>query len=561
MTTTDPRRQPARSAQRVVEALTSHGVEYVFGVPGAKIDAVFDVLADMGPRLVVCRHEQNAAFMAGAIGRLTGTPGVVLVTSGPGTTNLATGLLTATTEQDPIVALCGAVGREDRLKRTHQSMDAAAVMKTVTKFTGEVNDPDNVPEAMANAFRAATTAPYGAAAVILPQDVLAAPTRARIERVLPTPLLGPAPVDLINKAANLIRRAQRPALLVGARGADPQSCAALRALVAATGLPVVETFQAAGMVSHALEDHYLGRVGLFRNQPGDVVVANADVLVTVGYDAVEYDPVLWNADVDRTVVHIDTIPADVDNNYQPILELRGSVSATLDELTPLLSDLVLADGYSSALADQRQVLTDIDEHARSTSSQGHGVNPAALVLALRDGLDDDATVACDIGSVYIYMARHFRVYQPRHLLFSNGQQTLGVALPWAMAASMVRPGTQVVSISGDGGFLFSAQELETATRLGLTFTHVIMRDNTYDMVGFQEVLKYGRKSGVQLGDYDSVSYAQSFGARGYRVATLDEFQTVLKQTLSDDGPSLIDVPVDYSHNTELGAQLHEGAFE
>jgi acetolactate synthase-1/2/3 large subunit len=390
---------------------------------------------------------------------------------------------------------------------------------------------------------------------------LAAPTRARIERVLPTPLLGPAPVDLINKAANLIRQAQRPALLVGARGADPQSCAALRALVATTGLPVVETFQAAGMVSHALEDHYLGRVGLFRNQPGDVVVANADVLVTVGYDAVEYDPVLWNADVDRTVVHIDTIPADVDNNYQPILELRGSVSATLDELTPLLSDLVLADGYSSALAEQRQVLTDIDEHARSASAQGHGVNPAALVLALRDGLDDDATVACDIGSVYIYMARHFRVYQPRHLLFSNGQQTLGVALPWAMAASMVRPGTQVVSISGDGGFLFSAQELETATRLGLTFTHVIMRDNTYDMVGFQEVLKYGRKSGVQLGDYDSVSYAQSFGARGYRVATLDEFQTVLKQTLSDDGPSLIDVPVDYSHNTELGAQLHEGAFE
>jgi acetolactate synthase-1/2/3 large subunit len=561
MTTTDPRRQPARSAQRVVEALTSHGVEYVFGVPGAKIDAVFDVLADMGPRLVVCRHEQNAAFMAGAIGRLTGTPGVVLVTSGPGTTNLATGLLTATTEQDPIVALCGAVRREDRLKRTHQSMDAAAVMKTVTKFTGEVNDPDNVPEAMANAFRAATTAPCGAAAVILPQDVLAAPTRARIERVLPTPLLGPAPAGLISKGANLIRQAQRPALLVGARGADPQSCAALRALVAATGLPVVETFQAAGVVSHALEDHYLGRVGLFRNQPGDVVVANADVLVTVGYDAVEYDPVLWNADVDRTVVHIDTIPADVDNNYQPVLELRGSVSATLDELTPLLSDLVLADGYSSALADQRQVLTDIDEHARSASAQGHGVNPAALVLALRDGLDDDATVACDIGSVYIYMARHFRVYQPRHLLFSNGQQTLGVALPWAMAASIVRPGTQVVSISGDGGFLFSAQELETATRLGLTFTHVIMRDNTYDMVGFQEVLKYGRKSGVQLGDYDIVSYAKSFGARGYRVETLHEFQTVLKQSLSDDGPSLIDVPVDYSHNTELGTQLHEGAFE
>jgi acetolactate synthase-1/2/3 large subunit len=545
----------------VVEALTAHGVEYIFGVPGAKIDSVFDVLADVGPQLVVCRHEQNAAFMAGAIGRLTGTPGVVLVTSGPGTANLATGLLTANTEQDPVVALCGAVDREDRLKRTHQSMDAAALMKVVTKFTGEVNDPDNAPEAVANAFRAATTAPQGAAAVILPQDVLAAPTCAGLQRVLPTPALGSAPADTIGKAANLIRQAQRPALLVGSRGADPQSCTALRALVAATGLPVVETFQAAGVVSRALEDYYLGRVGLFRNQPGDVVVADADVLVTVGYDPVEYDPVLWNADVERTIVHIDTIPADMDNHYQPVLELRGSVAATLDELTPLLSHMHLAESYAAELARQRQLLTDIDEHARSASAHGHGVNPAALVLHLRNGLDDNATVACDIGSVYIYMARHFRVYQPRHLLFSNGQQTLGVGLPWAMAASMVRPGTQVVSVSGDGGFLFSAQELETAVRLELSFTHVIMRDNTYDMVGFQEVLKYGRKSGVQLGHYDIVSFAEAFGARGYRVETLEEFEAVLKQALSEDGPSLIDVPVDYRHNTDLGAQLHDGAFE
>src|SRR5882757_6625348 len=561
MTATDTPRPPARTAQRVVEALTAYGVEYVFGIPGAKIDAVFDALADMGPQLVVCRHEQNAAFMAGAVGRLTGTPGVVLVTSGPGTTNLATGLLTADTEQDPVVALCGAVSREDRLKRTHQSMDAAAMMKTVTKFTGEVNDPDNVPEAVTNAFRAATTAPQGAAAIILPQDVLAAPTAACIERTHPTPALGPAPADAISEAANIIRHAQRPALLVGARGADPQSCAALRALVTATGLPVVETFQAAGVVSRALEEHYLGLVGLFRNQPGDVVIASADVLVTIGYDPVEYDPVLWNSDVDRTVVHIDTVPADVDNHYQPAFELRGAIAATLDEMTPLLSGLHIVDVYASELARHRQTLTGIDEHARTAPTQAVGINPAALVLALRDGLDDDATVACDIGSVYIYMARHFRVYQPRRLLFSNGQQTLGVGLPWAMAAAMVRPGTQVVSISGDGGFLFSAQELETATRLGLSFTHVIMRDNTYNMVAFQEELKYGRTSGVQLGDYDIVHYAAAFGAKGIRVSSLTEFEDAFTRSLAEPGVTIIDVPVDYSRNTELFAELHDGVLE
>ncbi|MBX9979153.1 MAG: acetolactate synthase AlsS, partial [Mycobacterium gordonae] len=190
-----------------------------------------------------------------------------------------------------------------------------------------------------------------------------------------------------------------------------------------------------------------------------------------------------------------------------------------------------------------------------------GLNPVAVVLRLRAELDDTATIACDIGSVYIYLARHFRVYQPRRLLFSNGQQTLGVALPWAMAACLVRPGTPVVSVSGDGGFLFSAQELATAARLGLTFTHIIFRDNGYDMVGFQEELKYGRKSGVLLGDYDTISYAKAFGAHGYRVNTLDEFSSVLRQALAEPGPSLIDVPVDYSQNVDLAAQLHDDSFE
>jgi acetolactate synthase I/II/III large subunit len=553
--------EPVRSAQKIVDVLSAQGVEYIFGVPGAKIDAVYDALVDGGPELVVCRHEQNAAFMAGAIGRLTGIPGVVLVTSGPGTANLATGLLTANTEQDPVVALCGAVGRKDRLKRTHQSMDAAALLRTVTKFTAEVNDPDNVAEATVGAFRAAVSEPRGAAAIVLPADVLAAPTTAGIKVRLPIPPLAPAPTAAISKASELIRAARRPALLVGIRGADPDSCQALRSLVSATRLPVVETFQAAGVVSRALENYFLGRVGLFRNQPGDVIVDQADVLIAVGYDAVEYDPVLWNNDVGRTVVHIDSVPTEIDNNYQPTLELIGNIAATLTALTDSLSGLTLTNDYQAEIAKQRKALADTDVAARNHTPDGPGLDPVAVLLRLREELDDEATITCDIGSVYIYMARYFRVYEPRRLLFSNGQQTLGVALPWAMATCLVRPGTPVVSVSGDGGFLFSAQELETATRLGLTFTQIILRDNSYDMVGFQEVLKYGRKSGVQLGDYDIVSYAAAFGARGYRVKTLDEFSATLRQALAEDGPSLIDVPVDYSRNTDLAAHLHDDSFE
>jgi acetolactate synthase-1/2/3 large subunit len=545
----------------VVETLAAYGVRYIFGVPGAKIDSVYDALADGGPELVVCRHEQNAAFMAAAVGRLTGTPGVALVTSGPGTTNLATGLITATTEQDPMVAICGAVQRPDRLKRTHQSMDAVAALKPFTKYTGEVNDPDNVPEAIANAIRIALTPPRGAAAVVLPADVLAATTSAAIIAPSPVPALGPAPADRITQAVNLIRAAQRPVLFVGVRVGEPEPCAALRELLAVTDLPVVETFQAAGVVSRELEDHFVGRVGLFRNQPGDIVIGHADVLVTVGFDPVEYDPRLWNSDPARTLVHIDEVPADIDNHYQPALELRGDIAATLTELIRPLTGLRLNDAVSAHCATQRAALVNIDEEARNRPQTGIGLNPAAVVLKIRDLIDDDATVACDVGSHYIYMARHFRVYRPRRLLFSDGQQTLGVALPWAMAAAMVRPGTPVVSVSGDGGFLFSAQELETATRLGLSFTHVIMRDNAYNMVAFQEQLKYGRTSGVQLGDYDIAHYAAAFGAKGIRLSGMTEFENAFKQSLTEPGVTIIDVLVDYSRNTELFAELHDGVFE
>ncbi|MGC2653247.1 MAG: acetolactate synthase AlsS [Mycobacterium sp.] len=553
--------EAVRSAQRVVETLRAYGIRHVFGVPGAKIDAVFDALLDSGLEPVVCRHEQNAAFMAAAVGRLTGTPGAVVVTSGPGTTNLATGLVTATTEQDPMIAICGAVARVDRLKRTHQSMDAVAALRPFTKYTGEVDDPRNVPEAVANAIRIATTVPRGATAVVLPADVSAAPTSNAIVRPAPVPPLGPAPAEAIAKVADLVRAAQFPMLFVGIRAGDPAPCAALRELLAVTDLPVVQTFQAAGVVSRELENHFVGRVGLFRNQPGDILIGQADVLVTVGFDPVEYDPVLWNPDPARTVVHIDEVPADIDEHYQPSIELRGDIAATVTALTRLLSGLRLSASASAAVADQRAALKQIDDDARADSEASGAVSPVALVLTIRDLLDDDATIACDVGSHYIYMARHFRVYQPRRLLFSDGQQTLGVALPWAMAAAMVRPGTQVVSVSGDGGFLFSAQELETATRLGLKFTHVIMRDNAYDMVAFQQLLKYGRKSGVQLGDYDIVQYAAAFDANGIRVGSLAEFTAALHESLTAPGVSIIDVPVDYSRNTELFAELHHGVVE
>jgi acetolactate synthase I/II/III large subunit len=274
--------------------------------------------------------------------------------------------------------------------------------------------------------------------------------------------------------------------------ARAEACQAVRALLRTTALPVVETFQGVGVVSRELESCYVGRVGLFKNQPGDLVVAGADVLVTIGYDPVEYDPRLWNDDPSRTVVHIDSLPAQIDNHYQPALELRGDIAATVRMLAAELGGFDLTAEFAAEIAERRKALDDIDQAAAGEHGPA-GLNPAWLVLNMREHVNDDATITVDLGTNYIHMARHFRVHHPRHLLFSNGEQTLGVAVPWAMAANLVRPGTQILSVSGDGGFLFSAMELETAHRLRSTFTHVLMRDNAYDMVAFQQVMKFGRK--------------------------------------------------------------------
>ncbi|GAA3035568.1 acetolactate synthase AlsS [Microbacterium dextranolyticum] len=554
-----------RAADRVVEVLRAHGVRWVFGVPGAKIDPVFDALAAVqgepgAPLLVTCRTEQNAVFMAAAIGRLTGIPGVVLVTSGPGTTNLATGLLTATTEGDPVVAICGAVSRSQHLKRAHQAMDAVGMLQTVTVSACEVTSPDNVAEAIVNAFRAATREPRGAAAVVLPYDVSTAPSAIGFSDPIVPAAVGGAARASIADAAALLREARFPVILAGARSGAPEAVAALHELLRVTDLPVVETFQAAGIVSRELEDHYLGRVGFARNQPGDVLLHHADLVLTLGYDPVEFVPAEWNLGNARRLIHLDTASADIDNDYRPTVELVGDLATTLHDLTAAL----LAVGglhprgtdAEHIVARERTRLAENTDLGDPDHDDAFGLDPVAVVAGIQKALPDSATVLCDVGSNYLYMARHFRTYRARSLMFSNGQQTLGVALPWAIAASLADAGDPVLSVSGDGGFLYSAVELETAVRLGTQFTHVVFNDSAYDMVAFQQVEKYGRTAAVELGAYDVVAFAESFGAHGHRVTRIEDLVPTIIAALAEDGPSVIDVPVDYRDNLRrLGGDL------
>jgi acetolactate synthase-1/2/3 large subunit len=320
-------------ADIVVETLEAHGVKHVFGVPGAKIDKVFDRLLDSSIKTVVCRHEQNAAFIAGGIGRMTGKAGVAIGTSGPGVSNLVTGLATANTEGDPVIALGGAVALPDRLKKLHQTMDSVSLCRPVTKYSAEVDSPEAISEILTNAFRSAESDRPGAAFVSLPMDIMMGSAKCDVLRLPSYSGPGPADAAAIKEAARLINQAKKPVVLLGLLASRPQNATAVREFVESAKLPVVGTFQAAGAVSTNLFSNFGGRVGQINNQPADAILAAGDLVITIGYDPVEYWPSIWNKGQKRPVVHLDAVPADIDNSYNPSVELLGDIAATLRLLT------------------------------------------------------------------------------------------------------------------------------------------------------------------------------------------------------------------------------------
>jgi len=555
--------QPAKKlntqtgAGLLVKSLEAQGVEYVFGIPGAKIDKVFDTLLDSKIKTVVCRHEQNAAFIAGGIGRMTGKAGVALVTSGPGCSNLVTGLATANSEGDPLVAIGGAVSISNRLKQIHQSMDTVSLFRPITKFSAEIDSPQAVSEIVANAFRAAESGRPGAAFISAPQDIMTGETDGDVLTPIAAEMLGPADSKTVAAAAALINGAERPVLMLGLLASQPRAAEAVRALLAKAKLPVVCTYQGAGVVPRELFDRFGGRVGLFHNQPADKLLDAADTVVAVGYNPIEYEPGLWNKGCKRYLIHIDAVPADIDKDYRPQLELTGDIAATLhalaDQVEPKKS---VAD--VRLLSDIARDRTEFSE--RAAALNGVPIHPMRLVHELQSLLSDDMTLCLDMGSFHIWIARHLYSFRARQVLITNGQQTLGVGLPWAIAACLVRPSEKVMSISGDGGFLFSAGELETAVRLKCNLVHLVWIDGSYDMVGIQEMAKYGRLSGVNFGPVDVARFAESFGAKGLKIESTDQIGPTLKKALAMQGPVLIGIPVDYRDNHRLMEMLHPGVL-
>jgi acetolactate synthase I/II/III large subunit len=369
---------------------------------------------------------------------------------------------------------------------------------------------------------------------------------------LPAPTfagLGPADGKVIAEASRLINAARSPVVLVGVLASRPANAKALQSFLTNGRLPVVATFQAAGAVGAPLFDSFGGRVGQLANQPADRLLDSADLVVIVGYDPVEYWPPEWNANKARKIIHIDILPPDLDNSYQPYVQLTGDIAQTLDALAPHIKRIetsALSADLLAAIAAQRKRLSE-----EAAKLNGSPIHPLRRIHELKQFLTPDTTVCLDMGSFHLWIAHHLYSFRPRQVLITNGQQTLGVALPWAIAAASVRPSEKIFSISSDGGFLYSGMELETAVRLNVNLVHLVWIDGAYDMVATQQRLSFGRTSGVDFGPIDYVKYAEACGARGMMIKTPDEIAPVMKKAFDMAGPVIVGVHVDYTDNHKL----------
>lgn len=541
-------------ADLVVAQLEAQGVRHVFGIPGAKIDKVFDSLLDSSIQTIPVRHEANAAFMAAAVGRLTGNAGVALVTSGPGCSNLITGMATATSEGDPVVALGGQVKRSDSAKQVHQSMDTVSMFRPITKYAVEVTDPSALSECLSNAFRHAEHGRGGGAFVSLPQDIVDQPVTGKALSSKARPVLGAAPDAMIDAVSQAIAGAKNPVILLGLMASQPENSEAIHDLLSRSHIPVTSTYQAAGAIRQQHFSRFAGRVGLFNNQAGDRLLQQADLIITIGYSPVEYEPAMWNSG-NATLIHIDVIPAETDNRYLPDAELVGDIAATLRKLAARITAPLQLTPEAATILDDRQ------QQRKLLAMQGASLNqfalhPLRIVRAMQDIINSDVSLTVDMGSFHIWIARYLYSFRARQIMISNGQQTMGVALPWAIGAWLVDPQRKVVSVSGDGGFLQSSMELETAVRLKANILHIVWVDNAYNMVAMQEEKKYHRVSGVNFGPVDFKAYAEAFGAAGFAVTSAAELEPTLRKAMDVQGPAVVAVPVDYADNPLLMGQLH-----
>jgi acetolactate synthase I/II/III large subunit len=541
-------------AELIVECLEAEGVTHVFGIPGEENIHLVDALARSSIRYVLVRHEQGASFMAETYGRLTGQAGVCSATLGPGAINLLLGVADATTNSTPLIALSAQVGMNRSFKESHQGVDLVSMFAPVTKWSALVSTPGAAPEMIRKAFKLAQTERPGAVYLAVPEDVEKA--RAPVDA---TPLTinvprpdEPSPGQLA-RAAAILTGAANPIVLAGHGATRAGAGPALRRFADKLGVAVATTFHGKGIFP---DDHpqALGAVGFMRHDYVNFGFDQADVVITVGYELQEFDPVRINPQGDKEIIHIHRFPAEVDRHYNVSVGLQADIGRSLDALASAVE-------RSFARADQpgegqiRSLLTE--ELARGQADDRFPLAPARIVADTRAALGRDDIVLVDTGALKMWMARLYPTYEPNTCLISNGLSTMAWTVPGAIGAKIARPEAKVLVATGDGAFLMNSQEIETALREHIAMVILIWVDDAYGLISWKMDLELGHDVDTAFTNPDFVAYAESFGAAGYRITSADELLPTLRTALAADTVSVIACPVDYSANLELIRSLGE----
>jgi acetolactate synthase-1/2/3 large subunit len=537
------------ASELFVRCLENEGIDTIFGLPGEENIDVMDALLDSELRFVLTRHEQGAAFMADVHGRLTGRAGVCLATLGPGACNLITGVADANMDRAPVVAIAGQAATTRMHKESHQYLDLTRMFESISKYSTQIRAAETIPEIVRKAFKVAQTEKPGLAFMELPENV----AEVRVEGLAPLQPQAPTPPypppDKVSQAARVISEARSPIVMAGNGVIRGRASAELAAFAERLNLPVATTFMAKGALpfSHPLS---LGTVGMQARDYVGCGFDRADVIVCVGYDMVEYHPQLWHPTRDRKIVHIDASPAEVDEHYILEVGVVGDIAHTLAAIT---EEAKPAD--ATAVSQLRQII--VEELRACAEDRAFPLKPQKIVWDLRQVLRPEDIAISDVGAHKMWMARMYEAEAPNTCIISNGFASMGIALPGAIAAKLAYPDRKAVAVCGDAGFMMNCQELETALRLGLGLVVLIWRDDKYGLIEWHQNRKFGRTSHIDFTNPDFVRFAESFGAKGYRVEAAAELVPVLRQALADDTVVVVDCPVDYSENMKLTEKLGE----
>ncbi len=543
-----------KAAELFVRCLEAEGVELIFGLPGEENADLMIALLDSKIRFILVRHEQAAAFMADVYGRLTGRAGVCLATLGPGATNLVTGLADANMDRSPVVAIIGQGSTRRLHKESHQNMDTIAMMRPISKWAQSIIDADAIPEILRKAFKLAEAEKPGVCVVELPEDI-AKQRLAAVPMAVTKTRRPAADAQAVEQAVAILLAAKNPVILAGNGALRKRAAAQLRELAHRCGLPVFNTFMGKGALARS-DPHNLFTIGLQARDYGNQAMEVADAVLVVGYDLVEYSPQFWNAKRDKQIIHVDFLPAEVDQDYPVAADVVGDIAASLAQISALLAKdhanrLPLHDiGRWQPLREQIAA-----DHGCERADASFPMKPQKVLWDVREFLRDDDILLSDVGAHKMWIGRYYPAETPNSVLISNGFCSMGFALPGAIGAKFAAPEKRVLAICGDAGFLMNVQDLETAVRYRLNIVVMIWVDGSYGLIEWKQQNEFGKHFPLGFGNPDFELLAQSFGCWGRTLTTASQLPGALEEAFRQPGPALIAVPVDYRENVKLTERM------